>query len=552
MSNSAGPSNALDKTGAKKGIDLAAGAKRRTGQGISLRSEVRKQALSQSRHRGNVTMALPADTTNPMAYDDALDPNVLPAELVPHLASMLSSTEDPEAIKKCVDLVFKFCTRNSPPLESIAAYGCIPKLIQILAGYDQHPELAEQALRSVAALAGGSRAVKKALIGSEGGRALVFFLSAAKPEWRSLAALSIGLISADASELRNHFLSLGALEALGIQLQNATLQTPDGLQNIIFAVSGMVKSKPFPSMNTVKPLIPYLVAMVGHHDEKVVAESLWALSYISDGDDRIGPVIETGILPTACRFLRSSNVELQLSAIRLIGNFCQGDDEFLDLVLQSGAMNEVPTLMRHPNVKIRKETSWMVSNVAAGTRPQIQWLCESGLLLLMVEALKAPELSVRREAGWTFTNVMEAGTVDQVRYLTTTGFLENYGELLKEADMKIVESVLKGISYLLANGEEAMRAYGLAENPYKQLVLTLGIVDQVEKCSTFSCNKVADEADAILEEYFVEDRFGLEGEETPRLEADHYAFGAPGTSGAGFGGLGSGNPNYYFRDEEDY
>lgn len=74
--------------------------------------------------------------------------------------------------------------------------------------------------------------------------------------------------------------------------------------------------------------------------------------------------------------MQHSFVNLQIPAIRTIGNIATGSDKQTQYVIDSGAMPLIKLLLTHNKNAIRKEAAWTTSNVAAGTAEQITHLID--------------------------------------------------------------------------------------------------------------------------------------------------------------------------------
>jgi importin subunit alpha-6/7 len=92
------------------------------------------------------------------------------------------------------------------------------------------------------------------------------------------------------------------LQADGLtKLSNLVLKS--NIKNIIkhgtWAVSNLCRGKPLPSFTYTQIAIPVLVkAITVESDFEILTDALWALSYLSDGDEaRIQMVIEAQIIP---------------------------------------------------------------------------------------------------------------------------------------------------------------------------------------------------------------------------------------------------------------
>lgn len=80
------------------------------------------------------------------------------------------------------------------------------------------------------------------------------------------------------------------------------------------------------------------------------------------------------MVPKMVEFMQHTSVNLQIPAIRTIGNIATGSDKQTQYVIDSNALPLIKLLLSHQKNAIRKEAAWTTSNVAAGTIDQIQEL----------------------------------------------------------------------------------------------------------------------------------------------------------------------------------
>ena len=77
-------------------------------------------------------------------------------------------------------------------------------------------------------------------------------------------------------------------------------------------------------MESIKSALPALAFLINHHDDDIVADACWALSYLTDGpNEKISVIIETGVVPRLVQLLGSTNVAIIVRNILIIhGTFC--------------------------------------------------------------------------------------------------------------------------------------------------------------------------------------------------------------------------------------
>jgi importin subunit alpha-6/7 len=119
-------------------------------------------------------------------------------------------------------------------------------------------------------------------------------------------------------------------------------------------VSNLCRGKPAPKQEMIQAAVVPLATMF---DREVPAESkidaLWALSYLSDGDDsRIQMVIDTGVYHKLIELAKSENLDHALTTplVRTLGNCVTGSDKQTQLLVDAGVIVAVEGLLNLPVV----------------------------------------------------------------------------------------------------------------------------------------------------------------------------------------------------------
>jgi hypothetical protein len=99
------------------------------------------------------------------------------------------------------------------------------------------------------------------------------------------------------------------------------------LPQATWTLSNLCRGKPTPSLPITRMLLPKLTELITSDDKDVQQDALWALSYLSDGDeDRLAGFLEAGALPRVVQLLASPHMEVVTPALRIVGNIVTGDD----------------------------------------------------------------------------------------------------------------------------------------------------------------------------------------------------------------------------------
>jgi len=272
-------------------------------------------------------------------------------------------------------------------------------------------------------------------------KALVKLLRAADDDLREQCCWCLGNIAGDGPTLRDRV--LGVEDALEGLLFN--IRRPSGLsmlQNATWALSSFCRGKPVVALEQVKPTIPALAGLLRVKDIEVLADSCWALSYISDGDnERVAAVLNGGTTAESLTKLLSHNdTAVVTPALVTIGNLVSGNDEQTQKVLDSDVLPGLFKLLTHSKQRIRKDVCWALSNIAAGTSNQVSALLEydypAGMKALL-QATQEGEWEVRKEAAIVLLNACNGCRPDHLQQLISHGILSALCALMSAEDKNI-------------------------------------------------------------------------------------------------------------------
>lgn len=125
------------------------------------------------------------------------------------------------------------------------------------------------------------------------------------------------------------------------------------LNNVVWALSNLCRGKPVPQLSLLAPAIgPLSELLYKEVSDDVLTDTIWALSYLSDGDnDRIEVVMQTGLAARLVAFLGDGmSPKLQTPTVRCLGNFATGSDSQTQEVIDAGLLDHLVKLLESPRV----------------------------------------------------------------------------------------------------------------------------------------------------------------------------------------------------------
>lgn len=349
---------------------------------------------------------------------------------------------------------------------------------------------------------------------------------------REQSAWCLGNIAGEGPDLRDQVLQENAIESLVMNLNSP--QNMSLLENVVWTISNLCRGSPSPANSITAPVIYPLVSFLDKDiSEGAKVDILWALSYLSDGEEQnIESVIATGVTRMLMRLLgdETTKVRCKTPIVRILGNFVSGSDRQTQVVIESGILDQLATLMGSQSKTIRKESSWLASNIACGNHDQITQLMKrkQALKQIIINA-KEDSWEVRKEAVWALSHICTSGNDMHVASLVEAGGLEPLVMVLsmQNADTALLVSAIDALRKILKVGEVNSNAI------YQQRIDEYNGIEYLEELQEHPSNTVYEKVVALIEDYF-----GVAEEEDENL--------APETNESGTFGFGLASPKQLF------
>lgn len=498
---------------------------------LSLRKAKRDEQIQKRRHVGASAASgddsLSAGGAAGTAPSLALSLDTLPS----HVQGLLSA--DPSANMDAVVALRKMLSvEKNPPISQVVAMGAVPRLVEFLA-QEGRSKLQFEAAWALTNIASGTTEQCHALIEHGAVQHFVNNMLAHDPELREQCVWALGNIAGDSPTFRDFCMAAGMLHPLLTLLMDVN-SSESMRHNGIWALSNLCRGKPQPDFANVRAALPVLAQLIQSDDKELVTDSLWALSYLSDGpNSNVAEVVNSGIAPKLVHLLASDDYTIQTPALRTVGNIVTGSDESTQAMLDAGALWGLSALLRSERKTLRKEAAWAISNITAGNVGQTTLAFGiSGLVSELIHLLGTGDFDVRKECVWAISNATTWKDPSQIRSLVRAGVIAPLCDMLKAGDAKVIEVTLEAMNNILFVGHAAVNEGKSHQNEFYETFDEAEAIDRLEELQDHESEKIYKFAVQILEDFF-EAADGTQENAGPNMTpqvasgGNQFAFAAP-------------------------
>uniref|UniRef100_A0A8C7YMN2 Importin subunit alpha n=1 Tax=Oryzias sinensis TaxID=183150 RepID=A0A8C7YMN2_9TELE len=385
---------------------------------------------------------------------------------------------------------------RNPPIDDLIKSGILPILVKCLER-DDNPSLQFEAAWALTNIASGTSAQTQAVVKSNAVPLFLRLLHSPHQNVCEQAVWALGNIIGDGPQCRDYVISLGVVKPLLSFISPSIPIT--FLRNVTWVIVNLCRNKdPPPPMETVQEILPALCMLIYHTDLNILVDTVWALSYLTDGgNEQIQMVIDSGVVPFLVPLLSHQEVKVQVRR-----NFVEGVDQpFLVCALKN-----IYVFMTVSDRVCLQEAVWFLSNITAGNQQQVQAVIDAGLIPMIIHQLAKGDFGTQKEAAWAISNLTISGRKDQVEFLVEHNVIPPFCSLLSVKDSQVVQVVLDGLkNILIMAGQEA--------STIAEIIEECGGLEKIEQLQQHENEDIYKLAFEIIDQYFSGDIF----DEDPNL-----------------------------------
>jgi importin subunit alpha-1 len=346
------------------------------------------------------------------------------AEDIPALIRYLNTGDEPLQLEAVSQFRKMLSKEESPPINEVIANNLVPVFIRYLA-YEANPRLQFEAAWALTNIASGTSANTKVVIEAGAVPMFAHLLDSTDPDVREQAVWALGNIAGDSPRCRDTVLRANALPGVLKHLvPGAKLSF---VRNATWTLSNFLRGKPGPAYEAIADCLPMLARLIYSEDVDVLTDGLWALSYLTDGDDstQLQQALEAGVATRVVELLTHPSNAVQTPALRTVGNIVTGDEIQTQVMINAGALPALRVVLTAGKKGLRKEACWAISNIMAGNREQVQAVIEAAVVPELVKLVRDGHHDIKKEACWALSNATSGGTPDQIHYMVEQEVVQN-------------------------------------------------------------------------------------------------------------------------------
>ncbi|XP_046448876.1 importin subunit alpha-5-like isoform X2 [Daphnia pulex] len=350
----------------------------------------------------------------------------------------------------------KILTREcEPPIDILINANVVPRLVEFLSRVNNH-HLQLESARALTNIVSGTSDQTKAVVNAGAVAGFVSLLGSSHPVVALQAVRALGIIAIDGPELKKHITDQGALNPL-INLIKLDTSSTTLLRSVAWTLSNLCRNEGSPlSIYTVRQLLPALAHLLNTNDKDILAAASMALSNLTCVlcccYKKIQDAVDAGVVPWLVALMGHHEEAVITQSLRIINNIFvmyHGNSGLTKAFLSSSS--GLIAVLGSPHSAVA-EVAFLVLGFIAYDEPELRDLViEQGILKPLLNLIKLDTpVEVLRSVTWTFWNICyNPPSIPVVRQL-----LPALAHLIQIDDEEILTAACQTLSFLTYSDEQ--------------------------------------------------------------------------------------------------
>jgi hypothetical protein len=388
------------------------------------------------------------------------------------------------------------------PIDFVGQNPVVEKLVYVL-GSRTDQELVFEAAWSLTNLATGSDSTVAHLVTARLIETAATFLKDDDSSTLDQIIWLLSNIAGEAVHYRDLVIAAGVGESVIKRIESRPSMEAQYLTNLCWLLSNLCRGKPAPPDGLATAFFRVLPRLASVGNPSVISNTCWIISYLTDANStHIQDLLNLKLAPALVNWLNHSDQDVQIPALRSVGNIVTGDDLQTQTMLNLDVLDKLVPLINSSRRCLVKESLWALSNIMAGTPDQINKVYQHHIFAELIKHTSNPDFELKREAIWALCNAFRAEDAKVVMEISRAPqVLESLVQCLEQQDSSLLMVVLKGLNSMFkASKKITTKADGSHE--LEQRFDHLQGMPMLERLQHHSNPKVYEETLYFMREHF--------------------------------------------------
>lgn len=441
------------------------------------------------------------------------------------LCEYIATLNEIEPLKFAISVLRQILSVDQgAPIDFVGANPVVVRLVALLATPNDN-EFVFDAAWILTNLATGDAQTVAALVNAGVIEASAALLKEEDPAILDQVIWLLSNIAGDDVAYRDRVIAAGVGESTVKRIETRPSMEAQFLSNLCWLLSNLCRGKPPPPDGLATAFFRVMPRLAACGNAQVISNTCWIISYLTDANStRVQELLNLKLAPVLVNWLNHSDQDVQIPALRCIGNIVTGDDLQTQTLLNLDVLDRLMPLINAQRRALVKESLWALSNILAGTTAQIKNVLEHPIFQYLVKHSANTDFELRKEAVWALCNAFRTDDPAVVMQISRTPeVLENIVQCLEFQDSSLLMVVLKGLHSLF----KASKAITTKADGSHELELKFDQLEgmqKLEKLQHHSNPKVYDDTVFFMQEHFCIEEVSDENDLQNRIPEGGFSF----------------------------